>query len=111
MVLDPCPIPEEIQEGSPTAAIKVLWQSEDKSCLTAVWSCTVGKWEIDWQWDETMYLIEGQLELIDHLGHSQTFNPGDFYHVSKGAKTVWNVKQPLKKIFYIRGYIPREQQE
>ena len=101
VVLEPLPIREEVLEGSPTAAIKVLWESEDKSCVTAVWSCTVGRWEIDWEWDEMMYIIEGELELTDHLGHSRTFGAGDFFHVSRGAKTMWNVKQPLLKIFYI----------
>ena len=48
-----------------------------------------------------MYIIEGELELTDHLGHARTFGPGDFFHVSRGAKTMWNVKQPLLKIFYI----------
>ena len=86
IVLDPLPIREEILEGSPTAAMKVLWQSEDKSCTTAVWSCTVGRWEIDWEWDEMMYIIEGELELTDHLGHSQTFGAGDFFMLAGGLR-------------------------
>jgi uncharacterized cupin superfamily protein len=78
VVLDPLPIREEVLEGSPTAAIKVLWESEDKSCVTAVWSCTIGRWEIDWEWDEMMYIIEGESELADQFGHSQAFAAGDF---------------------------------
>ena len=48
-----------------------------------------------------MYLLEGQLELTDHLGHSHVLNPGDFYHARKGTKHMWNVKQPIKKLMII----------
>ena len=101
VVLSPSEIPQKILEGSPTAGEQLLWESEDGSCISGVWSSTVGKWEIEWPWEETMYLLEGQLELTDHLGHSHMLNPGDFYHCSKGSKHMWNVIQPVKKLMFI----------
>ena len=101
VVLPPEEIPQKILEGSPTAGMQTLWESEDGSCVAAVWSNTVGKWEVVWPWDETCYILEGQVELTDHLGHSHMLNPGDFYHARKGSKHMWNTIQPIKKLMFI----------
>jgi uncharacterized protein len=99
--LPPAEIPQKIIEGSPTAGMQPLWESEDGTQLAAVWSNTVGRWEIEWPWEEVMYLIEGQLELTDHLGNSHMMNPGDFYHARKGTKHMWNTIKPIKKLMII----------
>ena len=106
-VLDPWPISEDdVLEGSPTASGNILWQSDNQCLLNGVWSCTSGSFQFDFTWDETIYFIEGQVEIIDQLGHSQIYNAGDYIHISKGTKTVWNVKQTLLKVFYIRSDAP-----
>jgi len=106
-VLDPWPIPEgDVLEGSPSASGNILWQSDNQCLLNGVWSCTSGSFQFDFTWDETIYFIEGQVEIIDQLEHSQIYNAGDYIHISKGTKTVWNVKKTLLKVFYIRSDAP-----
>ena len=99
--IPPAEIPQKILEGSPTAGLKPLWESEDGTQLAAVWSNTVGRWKIVWPWEEIMYLIEGQLELTDPLGNSHMLNAGDFYHARKGSKHIWNTIKPIKKLMII----------
>ena len=101
VVLPPEEIPQKILEGRPTFAHTLLWESEDGSCLSGIWTSTVGKWEVVWPWDETCYILEGQVEMTDHLGKSVILNPGDFYHARKGSKHMWNKIQPIKKLMFI----------
>ena len=112
-VLDPIEYSDvNVLEGSPKSSIKILWESEDGSCVTGVWSCTEGSWLVEWPWDEMCFLLEGELEVTevdrnsDHSGQTIRVNPGDHFHFEKGSKTVWNVIKPVKKIMYIRHNSP-----
>ncbi len=96
--LTPGEIPQKVLEGRPTFAETLLWVSEDGSCLTGIWSSTVGRWEVVWPWNETCYIIEGQVEMTDHSGKSVILNPGDMFLCIKGAKHMFNVIQPVKKL-------------
>ena len=106
-VLESWPVPEEdILQGNPAPSGKVLWQSDNQCLLNGVWSCTRGSFQFEFTWDETIYFIDGQVEISDQSGHSQIYNGGDYIHISKGTKTVWKVKQKILKVFYIRSDDP-----
>ena len=106
-VLESWPVPEEdILQGAPAPSGKVLWQSDNQCLLNGVWSCTLGSFQFEFTWDETIYFIDGQVEISDQSGHSQIYNAGDYIHISKGSKTVWNVKRKILKVFYIRSDDP-----
>ena len=99
--LTPSEIPQKVLEGRPTFSETILWISEDESRLSGIWSSTVGKWECVWPWHETCHLLEGQLEMIDHLGKSVILIPGDMFHCIKGAKHIFNVLQPVRKLMFL----------
>ena len=40
-------------------------------------------------------------EMIDHLGKSVILNPGDMFHCIKGAKHIFNVLQPVRKLMFL----------
>jgi len=117
VVLDPIGPNANLLSGSAEQEIKILWTSEDGSCSTGVWTCTVGSWLVEWPWDEMCFLLEGELEVTEvdrnsyHLGQTIRINPGDQFHFEKGSKTVWNVIKPVKKIMYIRHNSPIDDQE
>ena len=99
--LSPGEIPQKVLEGRPTTGETLLWSSDDGSRLSGIWSSTIGKWEVVWPWDETCYILEGQLEMTDHLGKSVILNPGDMFHCIKGAKHIFNVLQPVRKLMFL----------
>ena len=57
--LKPSPIePSWIIEGNPEARLHVLWTSADGSAETLIWSCTLGKFNRFYDFDETIVILE-----------------------------------------------------
>ena len=66
--LEPWPIEQEnILSGTPQAYGSILWQSEDKLLCNGVWSCTVGKFNSTYIWNETFYIVEGTISILVDL--------------------------------------------
>ena len=55
VVLDPIGPNANLLSGSAEQSKKILWRSEDGSCQTGVWTCTVGSWLVEWPWDEMCF--------------------------------------------------------
>ncbi|HJO02854.1 MAG TPA: cupin domain-containing protein [Acidobacteriota bacterium] len=52
----------------------------------------------DWPWDEFMYLIDGEVEIIDRAGKRKIYGPGDMLVMPQGFSGTWKQLGPLKKI-------------
>ena len=52
-----------IQEGTPTACGAVLTQSQDKLLSSGFWSCTAGKFQWVFAWDEFVCILEGEVTI------------------------------------------------
>ena len=108
--LTPWPIPEaDITAGRPEAAGHLLWQSDDKRLANGVWSCSVGSFDSEYTWDETFYLLEGEVTITDHgSGNRHTYRGGDLVFVPAGTPSTWDVTEPVRKVFHLRSSTPVE---
>jgi uncharacterized cupin superfamily protein len=107
--LDPWPIPEsQITGGSPQAAGRFLWQSEDKRLGNGVWTCAPGSFTWEYTWDETIYLLEGEVTIADQDGNSNTYRAGDLFFVPAGTSSSWEVTKAVRKVFHLRSDTPVE---
>ena len=107
--LDPWPIPEsQITGGSPQAAGRFLWQSEDKRLGNGVWTCAPGSFTWEYTWDETIYLLEGEVTIADQDGNSNTYRAGDLFFVPAGTRSTWEVTKAVRKVFHLRSDTPVE---
>ena len=107
--LDPWPLPESvITGGDPRAEGRFLWQSEDKRLGNGVWTCAPGSFNWDYTWDETIYLVEGEVTIADQDGNSNTYSAGDLFFVRVGTKSTWEVTKAVRKVFHIRSDAPVE---
>ena len=101
--VDPWPIPDElITAGSPEAAGRFMWQSEDKRLGNGVWTCTPGSFTWEYTWDETIYLLEGEITVTDQDGNISTHRAGDLVFVPTGTKLDWVVTKAVRKVFHLR---------
>jgi hypothetical protein len=107
--LDPWPIPEnQILSGKPEANGSVLWQSEDKRLLNGIWECTPGSFTWDFTWNETIYLLEGNILLTDSDGNKTEVSPGDLIFVPAGTKVTWEISKHVRKAYHISSDAPVE---
>lgn len=92
---------EWIKEGNPEARGAVLNQSADKRLSSGIWSCTPGKFEWRYTWDEFVQVLEGEVVITEDGGESYTLKPGDCVHFPKGLHAHWNVVKTVRKFFVL----------
>lgn len=67
--------------------------------LTAgVWACDAGTLEIrNLPFDEVCFVIDGEVEVTDEQGVSQTFTVGDAFVLHKGFSGTWRMPRAFRK--------------
>lgn len=100
--------PSWILEGTPEAKGTVLLQSADKLISSGLWSCSAGKFNWTFAWDEFVYVLEGEVTISEEGGETYTLKAGDCAHFPLGLKTKWHVPDFVKKAFTLRTQEPFE---
>ncbi len=112
--LPPMPIePAWIRSGSPEARGTILTQSEDRLVSSGFWSCTAGKFEWTFAWDEFVHILEGEVIIreIDKDGAEvpgtvNRLQAGSVAHFPRGLRTLWEVPGSVRKFFTLRTVEP-----
>lgn len=108
MLFEPAPIdPTWILKGNPVASIARHSQSGDEAASTAVWDCTAGEFRWYFGWDETVYILDGQVEVTSDDGTVQVLNPGDIAYFKGGTWATWKIETHLRKIAFLRRPFPK----
>ena len=98
------PMPEitlpahEILDGDPNASCLFTAQSAGRRATAGFWSCDVGRYEFYFDYDEFIYLIEGEV-IVTQQGRSHTMRRGDTAHFPTGVTTIWEVTEKMTKYF------------
>jgi uncharacterized protein len=101
--LKPSPIePSWIIAGNPEAHAHMLWSSSDGAAKTFIWSCTRGKFDWYYDWDETMMILEGSIVLESEGMPSKRYGVGDAVFFREGAHAKWQVEDYVKKVAFCR---------
>ncbi len=106
--LQPAPInPDWVKRGNPTARNHLLSRSDDTTACTLVWDCTPG--EFEWQYDteETIHILSGQIVLDDGTQPPRRLGPGDVVFFPAGARVHWTVEEHVRKLAFFRRTMPR----
>ena len=75
--LIPAPIPREwILEGEPVARNRHIAGSTDGLGFTCMWDCTAGRFNWFYGVDETVYLLEGSITVVDSTGANNSSQGG-----------------------------------
>ena len=100
--------PSWILEGAPEARGTVLLQSADKLVSSGLWSCTAGRFQWTFGWDEFVHVLEGEATITEEGGNTYTLKAGDSAHFPLGLKTEWHVPKYVRKVFTVRTPEPLE---
>ena len=103
MVLDPSPIePSWIIEGHPEACSRLLSKSACNTAGTLIWSCTEGKFNWYYDFDETIVILEGSIVLESERMPPKRYGVGDVIFFRNGAHAKWHVENYVKKVAFCR---------
>lgn len=94
--------PSWIIEGNPVSHSQILSTSSDGTASTIVWSCTEGKFNWYYDFDETIMILEGSIVLESDGLAPKRYGPGDVIFFRDGAHARWHVEGYVKKIAFCR---------
>lgn len=105
--LHPSPInPAWILEGEPVARNRLLSGSDDGTACTLAWDCTAGRFDWYYDIDETVYVIEGSVRILDDRGVERVVEAGDTVFFPAGTHAQWTVEKYVRKIAFCRSPLP-----
>ena len=108
VTLDPAPFPQEwVLEGTPQACAKEIARSDDATMKVIVWSCTQGRFRWQYDVDEMVQIIAGEVVVTDHKGRERRLGVGDTAFFPKGSWSVWCVTQDVRKVAVCRNAVPK----
>ena len=94
--------PSWIIEGNPVSRSRTLSVSADGTASTIVWSCTEGKFNWYYDFDETIMILEGSIVLESEGLPPRRYGAGDVVFFRDGAHAKWHVEGHVKKIAFCR---------
>ncbi|UWU73945.1 cupin domain-containing protein [Bradyrhizobium huanghuaihaiense] len=101
--LTPSPIePSWIIEGRPEARSHLLSKSAFKTWWTMIWSCTEGKFNWHYDFDETVVILEGSIMLEVDGAAPTRYGAGDVILFRTGSHAKWHVEERVKKVAFCR---------
>ncbi len=71
------------------------------------WECTAGRFNWFYQFDEMIYIVEGNTRIKDHTGISKSVGPGETIFFPAGSSAEWLVEKYVRKFAVCRDPIPR----
>ena len=50
---------------------------------------------------EFVYLLQGQIDVIDDEGGVESYRAGDSFVMPRGCRCTWDVKEPVRKLYVV----------
>ncbi|MFI6450918.1 cupin domain-containing protein [Streptosporangium amethystogenes] len=94
--------PDQILAGSPRVSSIELWCSPDGRQSRGIWEITPGT-VTDVERDEMFVVLSGRATLEVDGGATLELVPGSVCLLAEGAKTVWIVRETLRKVYHCMG--------
>lgn len=107
VALKPAPInPDWILEGAPVARAGEIVRSTDGTTTSAVWHCTAGTFTWYFGVDETVHILDGEVEVSAPGFGPRRLGPGDVALFRAGTTARWHVPHYVRKIAFCRHPLP-----
>jgi uncharacterized cupin superfamily protein len=89
-----------ILRGNPRASGRLDFGGGDAGHRLGIWACSEGAFECTELGDELQTILRGRLTLTRIDGESIDCGPGDSIFTRRGERVVWEIHQPVVKIFF-----------
>ncbi|UCB44621.1 MAG: cupin domain-containing protein [Spirochaetota bacterium] len=76
---------------------------EDKKECTSIgiWDCDPVEYKWDYEYDEYIYMLKGEVTINEIGGDKHKLCAGDFAYFPRGTKNIWNIEKPIRNIYII----------
>lgn len=88
-------------KGDPVVRALERLASADGRIASGVWDSTAGKHQFQFDFDEILYFIEGEVH-VTASGRTYTFRAGDVAFVPAGVRMMWDVPRYIRKVWIHR---------
>lgn len=103
----PAPInPSWILSGRPVAQHIPIGIGEDGYSSVSLWRCTEGRFRWHFKWEESVYILSGEVEVSSSDGSITLLTAGSVALFQAGSTAIWNVTQPVQKMAVCRKALP-----
>ncbi|MFC3206186.1 cupin domain-containing protein [Aquamicrobium soli] len=107
IAMQPAPInPDWILEGTPVARVGDIVKSTDRTTNSAVWDCTAGTFNWHFGIDETVHILDGEVEVSAAGFGKRVLRAGDVALFRAGTTARWHVPVYVRKIAFCRHPLP-----
>lgn len=79
----------------------------DGTCMSAHWDCTAGTFRWYFGVEETVHILEGEVEVEDARGQRRLLRAGDVAVLPANEWMVWRVQRYVRKLAFCRYPVPR----
>jgi uncharacterized cupin superfamily protein len=98
--------PDWVLEGTPETRSEELARSRDLTSFAMVWDCTAGRFNWNYNKDETLVVLSGEAFIT--IGDiERRIGPGDVVFFPAGSSASWRVPQYISKVAFLRHTMPR----
>ncbi|MDB5553522.1 MAG: protein of unknown function cupin 3 [Rhizobium sp.] len=88
-------------EGEPVMHGTNLYSSANGQVLSGIYEVTKGRFKVIYPFHEHATVLDGEVTLTDEAGNSVTYGPGDSWFCHQGEVVTWDVKEKLRKTFFV----------
>ncbi len=99
----PAPInPAWILSGDPVAQYIPVEQGADGYSSMSLWKCSEGRFRWTFDWEESVYILDGEVEIASPDGRIAHLRPGSVALFQAGTSSIWTVIRPVQKLAVCR---------
>lgn len=95
------PPAERLLGGSPQHTARNFFSDATGQMFAGVWESTPGRWRVSYTENEFCHLTTGEVIIESSDGERWRFAAGDSFVIPAGFSGVWQVLEPLRKLYVI----------
>jgi uncharacterized protein len=95
------PAADFLLAGDPQTTTRNYFSDSGGRFFAGVWESTPGRWRVRYTENEFCHITRGRVRIEDGAGNHWSFGPGASFVIPTGFSGVWNVIEPLSKLYVI----------
>ena len=95
------PPPDRVLNGDPQHTARNFFSDSTGQLFAGIWESTPGRWRVSYTENEFCHITAGEVRIESSSGESWSFKAGDSFVVPAGFSGIWDVSQPLRKLYVI----------
>jgi len=101
------PEPDRLLAGEPEQVANNFFTDSTGQFFAGRWESTPGRWRVRYTENEFCHITRGRLRIVNEQGTAHEFRAGDSFVVPAGFVGVWEVLEPMSKLYAIfAGQVP-----